>query len=87
MLWVHIVVRDERAVADAHQKNLRYKDYQLASRPAEVTRDSDAAAPIFSASGLYETDSVKDFGRQMQDRGVHNWWRKAMGYAGQDDHL
>jgi len=71
-------------------KNLRYKDYQLASRPAEVRREDKAVdddAGIVDLKGLHETDSVKDFGEQMQDRGVYGWWRKGMGYAGQEDRL
>lgn len=34
--------------------------------------------------GLYETDSVKDFGVRMEQRGVLSWWRRAMGYERAD---
>jgi len=70
-------------------QKLRYKDYQLASRPAEVKRENSASNDVVEhiASGLHETESVKDFGLQMQARGVYSWWRKGMGYAGQDERL
>ncbi|KAK5747179.1 hypothetical protein LTR17_000314 [Elasticomyces elasticus] len=67
-------------------QKLRYKDYQLASRPARVKHE-DACRPnvdMRSDHGLYETDSVKDFGQQMQDRAVHSWWRRGMGYSQND---
>jgi hypothetical protein len=38
-------------------------------------------------TGFFETDTVKDFGRQMDDRGVYAWWRKAMGFTGHADRL
>lgn len=38
-------------------------------------------------SGLFETESVKDFGEQLRMRGVHDLWRRAMGYTGQHDRL
>ncbi|KAK5119888.1 hypothetical protein LTR85_007214 [Meristemomyces frigidus] len=81
----------ERSVDDwvSAVQRLRYKDYQLASRPAEVKRESyvTGEAHTYDRTGLHETDSVKDFGQQMQERSVYAWWRKSMGYAGQDHHL
>ena len=71
------------------RQRLRYKDYQLASRPQAVKReqDPDFKAETVSTGGFFETQSVKDFGQQMQQRGVFSWWRTAMGYAGQEGHL
>ena len=70
-------------------KKLRYKDYQLASRPSSLKRDAtvDAGSHVVERSGLHEIDTVKEFGVQMEQRGVHTWWREAMGYTGKDDHL
>ncbi|KAI7406983.1 hypothetical protein KC336_g13474 [Hortaea werneckii] len=71
-------------------QKLRYKDYQLAARPAEVEREGDRAKiqeEGLNVEGLHETESVKDFAQQMHDRGVFEWWRKAMGYTGQQDRL
>ncbi|KAI6832079.1 hypothetical protein KC340_g7340 [Hortaea werneckii] len=71
-------------------QKLRYKDYQLAARPAEVERESDRGkvqGEGLVGEGLHETESVKDFAQQMHDRGVFGWWRKAMGYTGQQDRL
>ncbi|KAI6828026.1 hypothetical protein KC332_g6811 [Hortaea werneckii] len=71
-------------------QKLRYKDYQLAARPAEVEREGDRAKiqeEGLNGEGLHETESVKDFAQQMHDRGVFEWWRKAMGYTGQQDRL
>ncbi|KAF2483647.1 hypothetical protein BDY17DRAFT_297774 [Neohortaea acidophila] len=56
-------------------QRLRYKDYQLVAKPIEVEATGNAT------KGLFETDSVADFGRQMEERGVLAWWRKAMGYT------
>ncbi|KAI6829585.1 hypothetical protein KC340_g7242 [Hortaea werneckii] len=71
-------------------QKLRYKDYQLAARPAEVEREGDRAKiqeEGLNGEGLHETESVKDFAQQMHDRRVFGWWRKAMGYTGQQDRL
>ena len=37
--------------------------------------------------GLFESDTVKDFAAQIQDRGVLSWWKKAMGFTGNEDRL
>ena len=68
-------------------QNLRYKDYQLATRPDETHREHDSDDIHLKPPGLYETDSVKDFGDQMQQRGVFAWWRRGMGYAKQPERL
>jgi len=34
--------------------------------------------------GLHETESVRDFGEQMANRGIYAWWRKGMGYSQKD---
>nr|POE72893.1 hypothetical protein CFP56_30832 [Quercus suber] len=70
-------------------QKLRYKDYHLASRPAVVacageSRPENVTLPH---QGLFETHSVKDFGEQMRLRGVFDWWRRCMGWTGQDDRL
>jgi len=70
-----------------HQ-NLRYKDYQLASRVAEVQREN-APDPqqMKQTTGLFESETVRDFGSQMQQRGVYAWWRQGMGFTGSEDRL
>jgi hypothetical protein len=70
-----------------HQ-NLRYKDYQLASRVAEVQREN-APDPqqMKRTTGLFESETVRDFGSQMQQRGVYAWWRQGMGFTGSEDRL
>ncbi|KAK3115444.1 hypothetical protein LTR53_005196 [Teratosphaeriaceae sp. CCFEE 6253] len=75
--WVGVVQKlDSR-------KKLRYKDYQLASRPAPIMLENSVDIPrdVSHGSGLHETDSVKDFGQQMASRGVYAWWRRGMGYT------
>jgi hypothetical protein len=64
-------------------QRLRYKDYQLVTKPAPQTdegcegeRDRDCT----TRPGLREVDSVKEFGFIMKERGFLNWWRKGMGY-------
>ena len=65
-------------------QQLRYKDYHLASRPAKVERERAVDADDMPSTGFFETESVKDFGGQMRQRGVLAWWRKGMGYASDD---
>ena len=65
-------------------QRLRYKDYHLASRPDAVRRETQAQSFDPPGPGLLETDSVKDFGARMGQRGVLLWWRKAMGYERSD---
>lgn len=58
------------------------------SRPAPVQRENQLlSGEQAELKGLHETETVKDFGHQMEMRGVYAWWRRAMGYAGQSDRL
>ncbi|MCJ1382070.1 hypothetical protein MMC17_005182 [Xylographa soralifera] len=66
--WVSVVQR------------LRYKDYQLAARPAGIEKRKDGEMESESA-GLHEVASVKDFGLKMDEKGILGWWRRAMGYT------
>ncbi|KAL4878234.1 hypothetical protein BJY04DRAFT_221383 [Aspergillus karnatakaensis] len=76
-------------------KNLRYKDFQLVSRPAGLVVEgaNETKGPeknrgktkgeeegLFK-TGLDEVDSVKEFGSLMERRGVWQWWRRGMGYV------
>lgn len=72
---------------DECDQNLRYKDYQLVSRTAAVHRENPPDKEHMKQTGLFESDTVKDFGHQMQQRGVYAWWRKAMGFTGSSDRL
>lgn len=66
-------------------QRLRYKDYQLVTKPA-----AKEATPNASGQGevpygkLEEVESVKEFGAKMEEFGLWNWWRKGMGYAGEE---
>ncbi|KAK3116344.1 hypothetical protein LTR53_003370 [Teratosphaeriaceae sp. CCFEE 6253] len=84
--WVRPAQSGEFIAKPDLVKKLRYKDYQLASRPAPIMPENAADTPsgLTHHIGLHETDSVKDFGQQMADRGVHAWWRRGMGYTSQD---
>jgi hypothetical protein len=68
-------------------QNLRYKDYQLVSRPGVVEHERLPDPEQMMRSGLFESDTVKDFGHQMQQRGIYEWWRKGMGFTGQSDRV
>ena len=68
-------------------QRLRYKDFQLVARPAVIERDAMHACRTDHKTGLYETDSVKDFATQMNDRGVLAWWKNGMGYTGSQHRL
>lgn len=61
-------------------RRLRYKDFQLTTRPGELSREGNADAGD-RGGGLSEVESVKEFGGLMAHRGVWNWWRRGMGYA------
>lgn len=70
------------------RQKLRYKDYHLASRPAALVLADRRDGESWSATGLYEVDSVKDFAERMRQQRVFDWWREAMGYTtGQSDRL
>lgn len=67
-------------------QRLRYKDYQLAIKPAEKKSIGDN--PMKIAEGDYgkleEIESVKEYGSQMEKMGLWAWWRKGMGYVHED---
>lgn len=64
-------------------RKLRYKDFQLVTRPAELAREHAEQVDLKEkgAEGLNEVESVKEFGSVMEKRGVWHWWRRGMGYA------
>lgn len=65
-------------------RRLRYKDFQLTTRPGEVAPEEEvktSGGEKNGANGLSEVESVKEFGGFMAQRGVWNWWRRGMGYA------
>lgn len=64
---------------------MRYKHYQLVGKPAPVYREGDAQGRVAAPkAGLVEAESVKEFGRLMEERGVYGWWKAGMGFANQD---
>lgn len=64
-------------------QRLRYKDFQLATKPAEKPASritgKDNGRPEYGK--LEEVDSVKEFGSRMEQKGVWEWWRRGMGYV------
>jgi len=76
---VGLCVTDARPDMLTGSKNLRYKDFSLASHPAPIT-SQDRVAPITSQGRFIEVESVKDFARLMEGLGLLSWWRKAMRY-------
>jgi hypothetical protein len=62
--------------------DLRYKDYQLVSPPGTVPGRPlvEAAEEVFD---FEEVGSVKDFAARMEEKGIIEWWRRAMGYVSQ----
>lgn len=57
---------------------LRYKDYQLAAPPSCA---SETAVPSAEYGMLREVSTVKEFGAEMEARGLLPWWRASMGFA------
>ncbi|OJJ95161.1 hypothetical protein ASPACDRAFT_48266 [Aspergillus aculeatus ATCC 16872] len=85
---MYVEARDKDAVESWVNvvRNLRYKDFQLVTRPGllEVEYEQNSAGkradPPKQRPGVSEVDSVKEFGGLMEQRGVWKWWRKGMGY-------
>jgi hypothetical protein len=66
-------------------QRLRYKDFQLVKKPAVKESEQQELQEQDIAYGkLEEVESVKEYGALMEELGVRNWWRKGMGYVGQD---
>ncbi|PWY65014.1 hypothetical protein BO94DRAFT_356535 [Aspergillus sclerotioniger CBS 115572] len=71
-------------------RKLRYKDFQLATRPGPLHDENQPEVrdqkqiPLSrkqdTRAGVSEVESVKEFGSLMEQRGVWKWWRKGMGY-------
>jgi hypothetical protein len=77
----------ESAVRDwvSAVQRLRYKDFQLVKKPAAKEFDTNTYEEKDVSYGkLEEVESVKEFGAKMQRFGVHGWWRKGMGYVGEE---
>ncbi|RSM09466.1 hypothetical protein CEP52_004089 [Fusarium oligoseptatum] len=53
---------------------LRYKDFRCVAKPAPVKEVGKRAL------GFDETESVAEFAKEMEGRGLGGWWRRAMGY-------
>ncbi|KAJ5162494.1 hypothetical protein N7492_007886 [Penicillium capsulatum] len=64
----------------AEVRRLRYKDFQLTTRPGELSPETEIK-PCNHGGGLSEVESVKEFGGFMAQRGLTSWWRRGMGYA------
>ncbi|KAJ5086267.1 hypothetical protein NUU61_007574 [Penicillium alfredii] len=62
-------------------RKLRYKDFQLVTRPGLLEPEESDQGTDDLPSGLSEVESVKDFGSWMQRRRVWHWWRRGMGYS------
>lgn len=69
-------------------RDLRYKDYHLVAAPAPIENNpSSFSSHILSSSNNHsdwsfeEFSTVKDFGKQMEDRCLLDWWRKAMDFT------
>ena len=59
--------------------NLRYKDYQLVAPPGPAPGEALRVEPRGFA--FEEVATVKQFGAKMEEKGLTEWWREAMGYA------
>jgi hypothetical protein len=59
-------------------QRLRYKDFQLVSKPAPI--ESKVIQPE-ERNGLFEVESVKEFAAAMERRGLSEWWERGMEFA------
>ena len=55
---------------------LRYKDYHLIAS----VRDQIASGEV-NPGVLEEVKTVSEFGARMEEKGLTDWWRKAMGFV------
>ncbi|KAL5041254.1 hypothetical protein BDW71DRAFT_13528 [Aspergillus fruticulosus] len=93
---MYVEAKDKNAVESwvSVVRNLRYKNFQLVSRPAcavveeealkaeaKGRNDGKGKGDAFLGVGLEKVESVKEFGGLMAQRGIWQWWRKGMGYA------
>lgn len=54
----------------------------MASKPALVEPESAKYSVVKQdPTGLFEVESVSEFGGAMEKRGIPNWWRRAMDFA------
>ena len=60
-------------------QSFRYKDFKCVRKPGP----SEGVTEVLK-SGVVETESVGEFGEEMERRGLAKWWRKGMGYEGGD---
>jgi hypothetical protein len=68
----------------ANVQRLRYKDFQLVKKPAGKEVEGKEVEEGVTYGKLEEVESVKEFGFCMQKMGVWAWWRRGMGYVGDD---
>ncbi|KAH7148443.1 hypothetical protein EDB81DRAFT_792281 [Dactylonectria macrodidyma] len=80
--------RDEAGLVEwvAAVQALRYKDFRCPVRPGPAPVDGDggkhkgANGMVLRATGFDETESVAEFAKQMDIRGLGAWWKRGMGY-------
>ncbi|KAK7408361.1 hypothetical protein QQX98_009457 [Neonectria punicea] len=67
---------------------LRYKDFRCAVRPGPALngdgkgeKDKGEKGCLLRATGFDETESVTEFAKEMEIRGLQEWWRRGMGYG------
>lgn len=58
---------------------LRYKDYHLVSPVAKS--DMLSTSGTLKLGSLDEISTVKEMGALMEQKGLHQWWRIAMGFG------
>ncbi|KAI2625474.1 hypothetical protein GGS21DRAFT_303806 [Xylaria nigripes] len=62
-------------------RSLRYKDFQCPRKPAA----NQVLVPNQPGpEGFQEVTSVTEFGHHMEQRGLAQWWKSAMGYRTSD---
>ncbi|KAL5614917.1 uncharacterized protein BROUX77_000754 [Berkeleyomyces rouxiae] len=85
---MYVESQNEQAVAEwvSVVHGLRYKDFRCLCKPApiqpsgNIQQDYAAKADERLENGFHEVESVAEFGKQIDFRGLRQWWQKAMGY-------
>ncbi|KAL9111621.1 MAG: hypothetical protein Q9227_003894 [Pyrenula ochraceoflavens] len=75
-----LVARPELREVEEAEEDMRQPKNKGKEKTKQITKTEEAAADN-PARGLEEIDTVKEFAAVMGQKGVHGWFRKAMGYT------
>jgi len=63
---------------------LRYKDFHIVARPAPILSSQGILASQHQLGSVEIIHTVKELGQMMDEAGLLEWWRNAMGFPTQN---